>query len=95
MFNFDEFTKTMLIDLYNKKAYIGAKVRELALNYLIKGLISQATLEEIDNYITNAEKPAEVTEESAEPVEEVIEPVEEEPVVEETVQEPTESEVEE
>lgn len=90
MFNFDEFTKTMLIDLYNKKAYIGAKVRELALNYLIKGLISQATLEEIDNYITSAEKPAEVTEKSAE---EVIEPVEEEPVVEETVQEPTESEV--
>ena len=75
MFNFDEFTKTMLIDLYNKKAYIGAKVRELALNYLIKGLISQATLEEIDNYITNAEKPAEVTEESAE---DIIEPTESE-----------------
>ena len=94
MFNFDEFTKTMLIDLYNKKSYIGAKVRELALNYLIKGLISQSTLEEIDNYIANAEKTAEVAEESAEVREEVIEPVEEEPV-EETVQEPTESEVEE
>lgn len=91
MFNFDEFTKTMLIDLYNKKAYIGAKVRELALNYLIKGLISQATLEEIDNYIASAEKPAEVTEESAEPAEEVIEPTEE--VVEEVIQEPAESEV--
>jgi hypothetical protein len=74
MFNFDEFTKTMLIDLYNKKSYIGAKVRELALNYLIKGLISQATLEEIDNYITSAEKSAEVTEESAE---DIVEPVEE------------------
>ena len=90
MFNLEEYTKNMLIGLYNDKVYVGSKVRELALNYMIKGYITQDTLIYIDEYITSAEKSAEVTEETAEVTEEVIEPV-----VEETVQEPTESEVEE
>lgn len=84
MFNLEEYTKNMLIGLYNDKVYVGSKVRELALNYMIKGYITQDTLIYIDEYITSAEKPAEVTEESAEPVEEVIE---------EVIQEPAESEV--
>ena len=84
MFNLEEYTKNMLIGLYNDKVYLGARVRELALNYMIKGYITQDTLIYIDEYITSAEKPAEVTEESAEPVEEVIE---------EVIQEPAESEV--
>lgn len=73
MFNLYQFTKNMLIGLYNDKVYVGSRVRELALNYMIKGYITQDTLIYIDEYIANAEKPAEVTEESAE---EVIEPVE-------------------
>ena len=68
MFNLEEYTKNMLIGLYNDKVYVGSRVRELALNYMIKGYISQDTLIHIDNYITNAEKPAE----------EVIEPTESE-----------------
>lgn len=82
MFNLREFTKNMLIGLYNDKVYVGAKVRELALNYMIKGYLTQDDLMHIDEYITNAEKPAEVTEEFAE---DIVEPVEI----------PTESEVEE
>lgn len=74
MFNLEEYTKNMLIGLYNDKVYVGAKVRELALNYMIKGYITQDTLIYIDEYIANTEKSAEVIEESAE---EVIEPVEE------------------
>ena len=74
MFNLEEYTKNMLIGLYNDKVYVGSKVRELALNYMIKGYLTQDDLMYIDEYITNAEKTAEVTEESAE---EII-PVEEE-----------------
>lgn len=66
MFNLEEYTKNMLIGLYNDKVYVGSKVRELALNYMIKGYITESTLIYIDEYIKNAEKPAE----------EVIEPVE-------------------
>ena len=98
MFNLYQFTKNMLIGLYDDKVYVGAKVRELALNYMIKGYLTQDDLIYIDEYIANAEKPAEVTEESTEPAEDIVEPIEEpveETVEEETVQEPTESEVEE
>ena len=48
MFNLEEYVKKTLIDLYDKKVYIGAKVRELALNYMIKGVITQETVVEID-----------------------------------------------
>ena len=80
MFNLRDYTKNMLIGLYNDKVYVGAKVRELALNYMIKGYITQDDLMYIDEYITNAEKPGEAVEEVNEPTEEVI-------------QEPAESEV--
>jgi len=55
VFNLEEYVKKTLIDLYDKKVYIGAKVRELALNYMIKGVITQDTVVAIDEYITNAE----------------------------------------
>lgn len=71
MFNLEDYVKNTLIDLYDKKVYIGAKVRELALNYMIKGVITQETVVAIDEYITNAEAVVE------EPVEEEI-PTEEE-----------------
>lgn len=71
MFNLRDYTKNMLVGLYNDKVYVGAKVRELALNYMIKGYIIQEDLIYIDEYIANAEKTAEVAEETAE---EVIEP---------------------
>ena len=74
MFNLRDYTKNMLIGLYNDKVYVGAKVRELALNYMIKGYLIQDDLMYIDEYITNAEKTAEIVEETAE---EII-PVEEE-----------------
>jgi hypothetical protein len=63
MFNLREYIKNMLIGLYNDKVYVGAKVRELALNYMIKGYIMQEDLIYIDEYIANAEKNAEVAEE--------------------------------
>lgn len=56
MFNLEEYVKKTLVDLYDKKVYIGAKVRELALNYLVKGLISQETVEWVDEYICNKEE---------------------------------------
>jgi len=83
MFNLYQFTKNMLIGLYNDKVYVGSRVRELALNYMIKGYLTQDDLMYIDEYIASAEKPAEVTEKPAEEV------------IEEVIQEPTESEVEE
>ena len=84
MFNLREFTKNTLIGLYNDKVYVGAKVRELALNYMIKGYLTQDDLMHIDEYIANAEKPAEVTEESAEEAIETTEEVTEEPAEEVT-----------
>lgn len=88
MFNLEEYTKKTLIDLYDKKVYIGAKVRELALNYLVKGLISQETVEYIDEYITNAESIKEVAEPLEETFEEPLnEPVEEENKLENEVEE--------
>ena len=80
MFNLRDYTKNMLIGLYNDKVYVGARVRELALNYMIKGYLTQDDLMYIDEYIANAEKPAEVTEESADEVIETTEEVTEEPV---------------
>lgn len=81
MFNLEEYVKKTLIDLYDKKVYIGAKVRELALNYMIKGVITQETVVAIDEYITNAETVVE-------------EPVEEEMTEGEIIEEiPTEEEV--
>ena len=74
MFNLRDYTKNMLIGLYNDKVYVGSKVRELALNYMIKGYLIQDDLMYIDEYITNAEKIVEIVEETAE---EII-PVEEE-----------------
>ena len=78
MFNLEEYVKKTLIDLYDKKVYIGAKVRELALNYMIKGVITQETVIEIDEYITNAETVVEeiVEEIPTEIIEEI--PVEDE-----------------
>ena len=70
MFNLEEYVKKTLVDLYDKKVYIGAKVRELALNYLVKGLISQETVMYIDEYITKAETVVEVEEPIEEPLEE-------------------------
>ena len=70
MFNLEEYTKKTLIDLYDKKVYIGAKVRELALNYLVKGLISQETVMYIDEYITKVETVVELEEPIEEPLEE-------------------------
>ncbi len=81
MFNLEDYVKSTLIDLYDKKIYIGAKVRELALNYMIKGVITQETVVAIDEYITNAETVVE-------------EPVEEEMTEGEIIEEkPTEEEV--
>lgn len=81
MFNLEQYVKKTLIDLYDKKVYIGAKVRELALNYMIKGVITQETVVAIDEYITNAEATVE-------------EPVEEEMIEGEIIEEkPTEEEV--
>lgn len=72
MFNLEEHIKKVLIDLYNTKTYIGAKVRELALNYMIKGYITQETVIYIEEYITNAEKPVETEEVVEEAVSEEI-----------------------
>ena len=69
MFNLEEYVKKTLVDLYDKKVYIGAKVRELALNYLVKGLISQETVMYIDEYITKDETKVEVEEPIEEPLE--------------------------
>ena len=81
MFNLEDYVKNTLVDLYDKKVYIGAKVRELALNYMIKGVITQETVVAIDEYITNAEAVVE-------------EPVEEEMTEGEIIEEiPTEEEV--
>ena len=63
MFNLEEYVKKTLTELYDKKVYIGAKVRELALNYLVKGLISQETIIYLDEYITKAETIVEKNEE--------------------------------
>lgn len=90
MFNLEEYVKKTLVELYDKKVYIGAKVRELSLNYLVKGLISQETVMYIDEYITKAETVVEVEEPLEEPKEEPLEETVEEPI--ETVEE---SEVEE
>lgn len=73
MFNLEEYVKKTLVDLYDKKVYIGAKVRELALNYLVKGLISQETVMYIDEYITKAEVVPEVQETLEAPLEESLE----------------------
>lgn len=103
MFNLEDYVKNTLIDLYDKKVYIGAKVRELALNYMIKGVITQETVVAIDEYITNAEAVVEEIPVEDEVIEgEIIEemPVEEEIPVEEEMTEgeiieeiPTEEEV--
>ena len=82
MFNLEEYVKKTLVELYDKKVYIGAKVRELSLNYLVKGLISQETVMYIDEYITKAETVVEVEEPLEETVEEPIETVEESEVEE-------------
>lgn len=76
MFNLENYVKNTLIDLYDKKVYIGAKVRELALNYMIKGVITQETVVEIDEYITNAETVVEEVPVEEEIIEEI--PTEEE-----------------
>ena len=73
MFNLEEYTKNMLIGLYNDKVYVGSKVRELALNYMIKGYITEPTLIYIDEYIKNAEETAEIAKEVIEPLEEPTE----------------------
>jgi hypothetical protein len=89
----NEFTKGLLIGLYNDKVYVGSKVRELALNYMLKGCITEDTLVYVDNYITNAEKPIEV------PIitpEEIIEPTDEvEEIIENTNETTTEELIEE
>lgn len=97
MFNMNEFTKGLLIGLYNDKVYVGSKVRELALNYMLKGCITEDTLVYVDNYITNAEKPVEVPIEI--PIitpEEIIEPIDEvEEIIENTNEATTEELIEE
>ena len=84
MFNLEEYVKKTLVDLYDKKVYIGAKVRELALNYLVKGLISQETIIYLDEYITKAETIVEeITEPENEAIEEDLTETQEESEVEE------------